>query len=56
MKSVVQTDDMAVVSPPKFRLIVSDTPPGLNEGYGRVLQNIVELDDEDRERAVAIPR
>lgn len=42
-------------SPPILRLIVSDTSRGLNEAYGRVLQNIVELDDEDRERAVAIP-
>ena len=43
-------------SPPKLRTIVSNTPPGLKQAYGRVMQNIVELDDEDRERAVAILR
>ena len=43
-------------NPQKLRIFVSNTPPGLNQAYGRVLQNIVELDDEDRERAVAILR
>ena len=36
--------------------VVSNTPGGLDQAYERSLQNIVELDDEDKERAIAILR
>ena len=40
----------------KLRAVVSNTPGGLDQAYERSLQNIVELDDEDKERAIAILR
>ena len=40
----------------KLCAVVSNTPGGLDQAYERSLQNIVELDDEDKERAIAILR
>ena len=43
-------------NPQRLRTVVSNTPGGLDQAYERSLQNIVELDDEDKERAIAILR
>ena len=43
-------------NPPKLRTVVSNTLGGLDQAYEGSLQNIVELDDEDKEGAIAILR
>ena len=43
-------------NPQELRTVVSNTPGGLDQAYERSLQNIFELDDEDKERAIAILR
>ena len=40
----------------KLRAVVSNTPGGLDQAYERSLQSVVEFDDDDKERAVAIFR
>ena len=43
-------------SPTKLRKIITDTPTGLDQAYERDLQNILVLDQEERERTMAILR
>ncbi|KAL6713255.1 hypothetical protein ACLMJK_008720 [Lecanora helva] len=43
-------------SPTSLRRIITDTPSGLDQAYERDLQNILDLGDEERERAIAILR
>ena len=43
-------------SPPRLRKIIRDTPSGLDQAYERDLLNILSLDAEERDRAVAILR
>ena len=43
-------------SPPGLRKIIRDTPSGLDQAYERDLLNILSLDAEERDRAVAILR
>ncbi|KAM0795732.1 ankyrin repeat-containing domain protein [Usnea florida] len=40
----------------KLCAVVSNVPGGLDQAYERSMQNIVELDDEDKQRAIAILR
>ena len=40
----------------KLYAVISNTPGDLDQTYERSLQNIVELDDEDKDRAIAILR
>ena len=41
-------------NPQELRTVVKDTPAGLDKVYKQDLQDIIELNDEDRKRAVAI--
>ena len=43
-------------SPARLRKIITDTPSGLDQAYERDLVSIVNLDVEERDRAVAILR
>ena len=43
-------------SPTKLRRIIADTPSGLDQAYERDLQNILDLESEERDRAIAILR